>query len=231
MPCSRAECLQQVLFTIFQPCPTVYASAACVEAKNKFWSFFLFFFPSFLWELCCYMNTPAWPTLCRLLCLTCHSLIIQVIRVLQVEIRFKSLTYSIVGFIIHLSELPSSGNITIFIHFISIDTNTPTFTHRAQFVLFTLSCFSPTFPYTSLYVPVVCSFLLYEPISIISRQQTAAEFPPRCGLARSECGLSAMKLVVGAMQTHPVMGWLQRNRGCTLGHCSPPNPELWWLAG
>lgn len=38
---------------------------------------------------------------------------------------------------------------------------------------------------TPLYVPVFCSFLLYEPISIISRQQTGAEFPPRCGLARS----------------------------------------------
>ncbi|XP_008328222.1 mucolipin-2 isoform X2 [Cynoglossus semilaevis] len=38
------------------------------------------------------------------------------------------------------------------------------------------------------------------------RQQTAAEFPPRCGLAPSYRGLRPMKLVVAAMQTHPVMG-------------------------
>lgn len=31
------------------------------------------------------------------------------------------------------------------------------------------------------------------------------------------CGLRAMKLVVGAMQTHPVMGWLQRNWGYIVG--------------
>lgn len=34
-------------------------------------------------------------------------------------------------------------------------------------------------------VSTFCSFLFYEPISIISRQQTAAEFPPHCGLAQS----------------------------------------------
>lgn len=37
-------------------------------------------------------------------------------------------------------------------------------------------------------------------------------------------GLRAMKLVVGAMETHPVMGWLQRNWGCTLGRTPPLSP-------
>lgn len=37
--------------------------------------------------------------------------------------------------------------------------------------------------------------------------------------------VSAMKLVVRAMQTHPVMAWLQRNGGRTLGR-TPPSPPL-----
>lgn len=85
----------------------------------------------------------------------------------------------------------------------------------------------------SLYVPVFCSFLLYEPISIIIRQ--AADWSGVSSMLWFGSllrGLRAMKLVVGAMQTHPVMGWLQRNWGCTLGrtpHTHPsstPQPSL-----
>lgn len=71
-----------------------------------------------------------------------------------------------------------------------------------------------------LYVPVFCSFLFYEPISIISRQQTGVSSTLWFGSVLR--GLRAMKLVVGAMQTHPVMGWLQRNWGCALGRTPTP---------
>lgn len=50
------------------------------------------------------------------------------------------------------------------------------------------------------------SFLFYETIAIIGRQQTTAEFPPHGGFGLVLRGLRAMKLVVAAMWTHPVMG-------------------------
>lgn len=114
---------------------------SCVGWSQKQVLVFLSFFPSFLWELCCYMNTPVvflhyayrenqwYHTTCVTSAVSsslfdlplfnnpCHPCTTSSNKILELNIQYSWVYYSSV---FNKTELPSSGNNTIFIHFSSV---------------------------------------------------------------------------------------------------------------